>query len=187
MSSQSSSVSSDSDTSQDISLFTEESVLQAITKAVKECLKRERMKFKHEELKAALLQHVYEDDWDPESATRNEIVLIRFNNRCIRLTINGAKITIKLFVSQIQKDFCSNTLHDTGRGGKENEYVLLDINRGHRNCFYVVQRAHKIHGETPQPYFLCYDVSGIGERQRRWPEIPVLPNSEMSLRLYSID
>ena len=103
------------------------------------------------------------------------------------MTFNGAKLTIKLIVDEIETDLGSNALFGPASHGKQNEYVIIDINRSHRNCLYVVQKIIRINGKTSQPCYLCYDVAGIGEREQRWPEIPVVPESKVSLRLYSID
>ena len=144
------------------------------------------MKFKYEELKLALLKRVHPKP-DPETWNWKAIELTNFDKKCIRMRTNKVQLSIKLLVKEVQTDSQFDTLHGTGEDGKQNEYVIVDVNRGSHNCLYVVQQFNKTHGRTSHPFFLCYDATGIGERKQRWPEIPVSPDNESPPRVYSID
>ena len=164
----------------------EDCVLLAVTKAVKECLKREKMKFKYEVLKTALLNRVHPEH-EPETHNWKDITIASFDNRCIRITTDKVQLGVQLFVEEVPSVYTLDTLNVTEENEKQNEYVIIDGNRKNNNCLYVVKQFDKPNGTCSQPFFLCYDVNGIGERKQRWPEIPIQSDSQLPPKVYSID
>ena len=160
--------------------FPGECALRAVTKAVKECLKREKMKIKYEELKDALLLNFIE-----QYDATDLFELINFDNKFFQIITNKVQLSIQLFVREVETDFISNKLYGPGENRKQLEYLIT--NRSNRNCLYVVKLFDQRYGITSQPFFLCYDVSGIGEREKRWPEVPALLDGNNSPRIYSVD
>ena len=84
------------------------------------------------------------------------------------------------------KDGCLKEL-----SSKENEHVIVDWSEeiSKPSYMYVVHQFDKLVEEESRSYrafFQCYGGDRTGERERRWPEIPVINEKDPPSKLYSI-
>jgi len=165
-----------------------EDAVHAVTRAVKECAKRDEIKFKFNAIKDAILEHVFPDFY-PEDEPTEQYEIEFFNGKCLKLSNNGRQFGIRIFVKELKnytqpdclKELCS----------KQNEHVIVD--RKERDLkptyMYVVHQFDKLIQEENKSYesfFLCYGGDRMGERENRWPEIPFHAGDKPPPKLYSI-